>query len=57
VDDPEFQTISSSPPMEDEVKSTLKNRKNGKTPGCCNITPEMLKAGGPAMDKDSWFVP
>jgi len=51
VDDPD---VSSSAPTEDEVKSALKKLKNGKAPGCFNITPEMLKAGGTVMV--SWLT-
>jgi len=40
---------ASSAPTENEVKSALKKLKNGTALGCCNIAPEMLKAGGPAM--------
>jgi len=46
VDDPD---ISSSVPMEDEVKSAPTKLKNCKARGCCNIAPEKLKASGPAM--------
>jgi len=46
MDEPD---ISSSAPTEDEVKSALKKLSNGKAPGCWNIAPEMLTAGGPAM--------
>ena len=48
VEDP---AISSAEPNEEEVAATLNKLKNGKVPGICNITPETLKAAGPAVVK------
>jgi len=38
--------ISSAPPSEAEVAVALNKLKNGEVPGNCNITPEILNAGG-----------
>ncbi|CAH1242627.1 Hypp6909 [Branchiostoma lanceolatum] len=38
-----------APVTPDEVKAALKKLKNGKAPGICNLTAEMLKAGGDHM--------
>ncbi|CAH1233196.1 Hypp638 [Branchiostoma lanceolatum] len=38
-----------TPVTPDEVKAALRKLKNGKAPGICNITAEMLKAGGDHM--------
>ena len=45
----EVPDISCKAPTEEEVIDCLRKLKNGKAPGCCNIAPEMLKAGRPAM--------
>jgi len=47
----EDSAISSTKPNEEDVAAALNKLKNGKVPGICNITPEMLKAGGPAVVK------
>ena len=39
-------TIDCSEPTTQEVINNLNTTKNGKTPGICNIIPEMMKAGG-----------
>ncbi|CAH1248421.1 Hypp8135 [Branchiostoma lanceolatum] len=38
-----------TPVTPDQVKAALRKLKNGKAPGICNITAEMLKAGGDHM--------
>ena len=35
----------------DEIKSSIKNLKNRKAPGCDNIPPDAIKAGGDTSDK------
>ena len=42
----EDTTINTSEPTKKEVIDCLNRMKRGKAPGICNITPEMLKAGG-----------
>jgi len=42
----EGPAISSAPSNVGEVAAALNKLKNGKAPGICNITPEILKAGG-----------
>ena len=47
----EDSAISSTKPNEEDVAAALNKLKNGKVPGICNITPEMLKGGGSAVVK------
>lgn len=42
------ETICCSPPTEAEVQRAMKSLKNGKAPGICNISAELLKSSGPA---------
>ena len=42
----EDPTIDCSEPTTQEVINNLNTTKKGKAPGICNITPEMMKAGG-----------
>ena len=41
-------TIDCEPPTEDEVQQAMRSLKNGKAPGVCNISAEMMKSSGPA---------
>ncbi len=41
--------IDENPPYPDEVRETIAKLRGGKAPGICNISAEMLKAGGEAM--------
>ena len=50
----EDTTIDTSEPTAKEVVNCLNKMKNGKAPGLCNITPEMMKAGG--SDCITWLT-
>ena len=41
--------ISTEPPSAGEIRRALGKLKNGKVPGICGVTAEMLKAGGEAV--------
>ena len=51
----ELQTLDADLPIDeaassiDDVKETVAKLKGGKAAGICNISPELLKAGGEAM--------
>ena len=50
----EDPTINCSEPTVEEVINCLNKMKNGKASGICNITPEMMKAGG--SDCSIWLT-
>ena len=47
-------TIDCTPPSSAEVQRAIHRFKDGKAPGLCNITAEMLKAAGP--DGIEWLT-